>query len=148
MNLWIVQTELYISVYLYIPALPSFFIASSFCFSVDVFCVVESCRVLDHWHYYINILFLHCLLPLFIGSAGHTAGPLLLANVYYSEGPRTTFIMCIGIICVCSSYSTSVLQKNDPLFSGQTETDYKIESVSKFKLRYYSTRFSHNRQVQ
>ena len=34
------------------------------------------------------------------GSAGRTAGPLLLANVYYSEGPRTTFIMCIGIICV------------------------------------------------
>jgi len=34
------------------------------------------------------------------GSAGRTAGPLLLANVYYSEGPRITFIMCIGIISV------------------------------------------------
>ena len=34
------------------------------------------------------------------GSAGRTAGPLLLANVYYNEGPRTTFIMCIGIISV------------------------------------------------
>ncbi|XP_065891982.1 major facilitator superfamily domain-containing protein 8-like isoform X2 [Dysidea avara] len=34
------------------------------------------------------------------GSAGRTAGPLLLANMYYSEGPRTTFIMCIGIISV------------------------------------------------
>ncbi|XP_065891984.1 major facilitator superfamily domain-containing protein 8-like isoform X2 [Dysidea avara] len=34
------------------------------------------------------------------GSAGRTAGPLLLANVYYTKGPRTTFIMCIGIISV------------------------------------------------
>ena len=32
------------------------------------------------------------------GSAGRTVGPLLLANVYYEKGPRTTFIMCIGII--------------------------------------------------
>ena len=32
------------------------------------------------------------------GSAGRTVGPLLLANVYYEGGPRTTFLMCIGII--------------------------------------------------
>ena len=32
------------------------------------------------------------------GSAGRTVGPLLLANVYYKGGPRTTFLMCIGII--------------------------------------------------
>jgi len=32
------------------------------------------------------------------GSGGRTVGPLLLANVYYEGGPRTTFLMCIGII--------------------------------------------------
>lgn len=32
------------------------------------------------------------------GSGGRTVGPLLLANVYYMGGPRTTFLMCIGII--------------------------------------------------
>jgi len=32
------------------------------------------------------------------GSGGRTVGPLLLANVYYKGGPRTTFLMCIGII--------------------------------------------------
>lgn len=31
------------------------------------------------------------------GSGGRTVGPLLLANVYYEEGPRITFLMCIGI---------------------------------------------------
>lgn len=32
------------------------------------------------------------------GSAGRTVGPLILANVYYADGPRATFVMCIGII--------------------------------------------------
>lgn len=32
------------------------------------------------------------------GSGGRTVGPLLLANVYYVGGPRTTFLVCIGII--------------------------------------------------
>ena len=32
------------------------------------------------------------------GSGGRTVGPLLLAQVYYEEGPRTIFLICIGII--------------------------------------------------